>query len=217
MESKKTTASNGKPFDEEFWSMMYGLCIDGIYNSKEHLKYCNAIFNLMRIKPKSIGDFGFGKATLLKEAIKTFKPDRIIAIEPTEKLVADLLKKKWIIYWNIEILQETIQSFDISNIVNNPLTFGIFTSTMQYIQDNEVEMVFEKLSKITRYLYFTVPTINDYIRMEKQLNFVDEYAYRRSKEFYLEKLKSYFTIVSFNLLESKSFKNSHFPEELYRF
>ena len=68
-----------------------------------------------------------------------------------------------------------------------------------------------------RFSYFSVPTKNDYLRMENELNFKDKYASSRTKTFYLEILNKYFTRVSFNVLESKIVReHSYFTAELYR-
>ncbi|MCB1191415.1 MAG: class I SAM-dependent methyltransferase [Leptospiraceae bacterium] len=213
-----TSAANGLAFDKKYWKTVYRdeIDIDGTYNSKDHARYIASLFTLCEIEVYSMADFGFGKANLLEDFVKLLKPDKVYAIEPSWEMVDKLSKSRWISGLDISIIHSSIQDFTILNIEQNPLDFTICNSVFQYI-GRDIENMFQKLSRITKYLYFSVPTDKDYDRMKKELGFNDPYAYQRPLHFYMEALKPHFTVVSFNLLESKCFDSTGFPDELYRF
>ncbi|MGJ4715767.1 class I SAM-dependent methyltransferase [Leptospira interrogans] len=212
-----TLGANGLPFEIAYWRDIYGsgTDVDATFNAKEHAHYAKSILNLMEINVNSIADFGFGKAILLKEMVKIFKPRRIMAIDPSEQMLDELLAQKWIRAWNISVLNTTVQELDLSYFVHLPFDLGICNSVVQYIQ-GDLRPVFEKLHKIVKYLYFSVPTKDDYIRMKKDIYFEDPYAYVRTKKQYLKMLKPYFRRVGFNLLESRLISESRFTDELFK-
>ena len=59
------------------------------------------------------------------------------------------------------------------------------------------------MSRLTRYLDLTVPTDVELDKQINELKFYDEYAIRRSKEFYFDLINSHFTLISSRLWESK--------------
>ncbi|MCB1158927.1 MAG: class I SAM-dependent methyltransferase [Leptospiraceae bacterium] len=215
-----TSSANGLPFEDQFWTEIYGdgFNVDGTFNAKEHASYVYSLFRLMNISVSSLIDFGFGKGYLLKEMVQKLKPQKVIGIEPSQLMVSSLIADDWVDKWNIAIQQNTIESFNAKPFEKEPFELGICNSVLQYIRE-DIPSVFEKLSGVVRYLYFTVPTDKDYKRMKKELDFEDPYAYARSRAFYKKAYSPYFTVVSYNLLESKSVKKIHysFMEEIFRF
>ncbi len=130
-------------------------------------------------------------------------------------MVETLKKKTWIGKYNIAIAHTKFEEFNTDYLEKYPLDLAIANSVFQYIED--VDFSLKKLASIARFSYFSVPTKNDYLRMENELNFKDKYAASRTKTFYLEILNKYFTRVSFNVLESKIVReHSYFTAELYR-
>ncbi|NCN10114.1 MAG: class I SAM-dependent methyltransferase [Leptospira sp.] len=212
-------ANNGFVMDEKYWDALYGETydIDGVFNAKQHASYVKALFALMETKVQSLGDFGFGKAALLREFVKAFKPARVLAVEPSPERVEELRSKAWIEKVHIQIHNSNLQDFNPPYLKYAPMDLIICNSVFQYMEDKDVKKVAEKLSKSTRFLYFTVPTKKDYLRMKKQIAFSDPYAYARSTQFYRKILSKHFNFVSFNLLESKYQLPSVFEEELFRF
>lgn len=214
-----TSAANGKSFESDYWQNVYGdgSNIDANFNAVEHANYIASILRLMDVTVNSVIDIGFGKACLLKEVVQKLMPEKVIAIDPSVERINELMNQKWISSWNIAILNATIESFD-GSLLQEPIDLGIFNSVAQYIQ-TDMDKIFSKLAKITRYLYFSVPTKTDYDRFKREVDFFDPYAYTRTKSFYYEMLSPYFTIVSYNLLESKRIpKTSYsFMDEFYRF
>ena len=73
-----------------------GSIIDGVHNAKEHARYIKSILNLADVEVTSIADFGFGKGILLREFVKEFKPEQILAIDPSKEAVVNLSRKKWL-------------------------------------------------------------------------------------------------------------------------
>ncbi len=191
--------------------------IDGIDNAKEHAKYLKSILNLGEVFVESIGDFGFGKGILLREIAKEFKPKQIIAIDPSKEANDKLKKQAWIQKYSYKIKQTTLENFTESNI-KKPLDLGICNSIFQYISSDDVTPAIEKLARLCKYVYFSVPTKVDYEYMKNELDFIDPYAFVRNKKFYTKAMSPYFTIVSHNLLESKiHIKESGFLYEFFRF
>jgi hypothetical protein len=191
--------------------------IDGIDNAKEHAKYLKSVLNLGEVNVQSIGDFGFGKGILLREIAKEFNPKRIMAIDPSKEANDNLQKQKWIKKYSCTIKQTTLENFKEQEL-SKPLDLGICNSIFQYIPSSKISFVFSKLSRLCRYLYFSVPTQVDYDYMKSELDFIDPYAQVRDKKFYLKNMKPHFTIVSLNLLESKIHtKESGFLYEFFRF
>jgi trans-aconitate methyltransferase len=203
------TGRDGLVLDETYWNSLYGdgYDIDGHFNAKEHAKYAKSLMDLMDVKVQSLGDFGFGKGLLLREFNRAFKPARVVALEPSIDRVEELRKQKWISSTHIQIHNQTLEEFDPPYLSYAPLDLGICNSVIQYIPDRELKKVIEKFAKFTKFLYFNVPTKNDYIRMKKEIGFEDPYAHQRDLKFYKKLLSPYFHFVSFNLLESKTSKS----------
>ncbi|TGK20673.1 class I SAM-dependent methyltransferase [Leptospira stimsonii] len=212
-----TRGANGLPFETEYWRDIYGsgTDVDATFNAKEHARYAKSILNLMEINVNSIADFGFGKGILLKEMVKIFKPGRVLAIDPSEQMLDELIAQKWIRAWNISVLNTTVQELDLSYFVHLPFDLGICNSVVQYIE-GDLKPVFEKLHKIVKYLYFSVPTKDDYIRMKKEIYFEDPYAFVRTKKEYMKMIEPYFRRVGFNLLESRLVADSRFTDQLFK-
>lgn len=209
--------ANGQPFETSYWKEIYGtgVDVDASFNAREHAKYIKSLMDLMQIPVHSLADFGFGKAILLKETVKALDPGRIFAIDPSEEMIDSIAGQKWIRGYNLSFLHSTIQDLDPKYFVGAPFDLGICNSVVQYIDKSELKGIFRKLHSIVRYLYFTVPTKNDYERMKKEIYFTDPYAHARSKSTYEKLVRPYFRRVAFNLLESRIVENSQFSDEFF--
>ncbi|MBP9886962.1 MAG: class I SAM-dependent methyltransferase [Leptospiraceae bacterium] len=203
-------------FETNYWSEIYaGRLIDGTFNASKHADYIKSIFALSEFPIRKIIDIGFGKGKILEQVAKKLHPDHIIALDTSKLMVETLKKKTWIGKYNIAIAHTKFEEFNTDYLEKYPLDLAIANSVFQYIED--VDFSLKKLASIARFSYFSVPTKNDYLRMENELNFKDKYAASRTKTFYLEILNKYFTRVSFNVLESKIVReHSYFTAELYR-
>jgi len=212
-------ANKGLVMDEVYWDSLYGETydIDGVFNAKQHANYVKSLFALMDTKVQSLGDFGFGKGALLREFVKALKPARVIAVEPSPERVEELRSKAWIEKVHIQIHNSTLQDFNPPYLRYAPMDLIICNSVFQYMEERDIKKVTEKLSKSTRFLYFTVPTKKDYERMKKEIVFSDPYAYSRRTQFYRRILAKHFNFVAYNLLESKYQLPSVFEEELFKF
>lgn len=212
--------ANGKSFDLKYWTTIYGSGedVDGTFNAKEHALYLKSVLQLFGIQIHSIADFGFGKGFLLQRMIQAFQPGRVFALDASVEMADRLKNSKWIYSSNIAVAVGTIQSMNFEIARYAPFDLGICNSVLQYIKSEEIDTVLEKMARTTKYLYFSVPTKDDYIRMKKEILFEDPYAFSRSKKFYMKKISKFFTIVSYNLLESKiNIKESKFNDEMFRF
>jgi SAM-dependent methyltransferase len=179
---------------------------------------------------KSLLDVGAGTGILFQCFVETLKPHYALALEPSRHALAQYLthmaqtrgqkKKKveWISLGVGEILgadfwssfldypnelgkiqkeerqnRKTIKSFDL----------GVCYSVFQYLSEDEVILLTRFLAKHCRYLYFSVPTNAEYRMMKREFDFVDPYAYKRGKDFYLRIIRKEFRIISCCLLESR--------------
>jgi trans-aconitate methyltransferase len=213
------TGKNGKPFESEYWTEIYGsgLDVDGSYNAKQHAQYLHSLFQLMEISVYKIADFGFGKGILLREFVKTFAPVKVYAVDASEDAYHDLLKKDWIKKSDkFHIYHSSLEDFSLSKLEKEPVDLGICNSVIQYLPDSVLPGVLEKLAKYCSYLYFTVPTKADYDEMRKEMKFSDPYAFERSQKRYRKLISRDFEIVSYNLLQSKWLGEKGFKEEFFR-
>ncbi len=216
----RALGANGKSFDLKYWKEIYGSGedVDGTFNAKEHALYLKSIFKLFGIDVHSLADFGFGKGFLLQRMIQAFQPGRVFALDASVEMAERLKNSKWIYSSNIAVNVGTIQGLNVEIAKQAAFDLGICNSVLQYIEDEEIELAVEKMAKMTKYLYFSVPTKDDYSRMKKEIFFEDPYAFSRSKKFYMKKISKFFTFVSYNLLESKiNIRDSRFNDEIFRF
>jgi hypothetical protein len=216
----KTSSANSLLFEEDYWSSIYGngSFVDGNFNAKEHAKYLYSLFDLMNISVESLIDFGFGKGFLFREFTQKFKPTQnLVGIEPSNLMFQEILKQNWYTDFPVSLFHSTIEEVTLPKGLL-PFDLGICNSVVQYI-GTDLMIVFDKLSDYTKYLYFSVPTKSDYIRMKADLNFTDPYAYSRSKAMYQKYISPFFTVVSHNLLQSKKHprEDYSFMDEFYRF
>ena len=160
---------------------------------------------------------------MFQAVLKEFKPYKTIAIEPSDYAFERLSKKKLksVDSTKVNLYQEDILKFCESRLSKlNTLDLGLCTSVFQYLQEDEIDKILPILSEKIRYLYFTVPTDVELKRQREELEFCDEYAYSRSKDWYFKKLSPHFTFISARLLESKvhfNEENTLFTDLLFRF
>lgn len=223
-DSKLLTTKGAKGFDKDYWEANYNEPeeMDGIANASEHANYLKNFFDLDGIEIKGLIDFGMGQGHLLYEFTKVFNPKNVIGLEPSS-YAYEISKKRF-----SRFKREKFQFFktDIKNycekLINDEQVFdlGVCTSVLQYLSEEELKFCFPVLARNLKYLYLSFPTDKELIRMERDLNFSDSYALRRSRSFYQKIIMPHFTVVSSRVLESKYFfneKNTHFTELYYRF
>lgn len=210
---------NGKEFDGSYWSDIYGngLDVDGSYNAKQHAEYLKALFQLMEIPVYKMADFGFGKAILLREMVKTFSPVKVYAVDASEEAYEDLKKKDWVKRSDkFHLYHESLETLKLPKLEKEPVELGICNSVIQYLPDGMIPGVLEKMAKYCNYLYFTVPTNEDYVVMKEEMSFTDPYAFSRSKKKYRKWISRDFEIVGYNLLQSKWLGEKGFKEDFFR-
>jgi hypothetical protein len=220
---KKSAGTKG--FTQDYWDKNYSEPheMDGLANAKEHAHYVKAFFDLDQVDISSVIDFGFGLGHLFEAMTKSFTPYRAFALEPSEYAFSQFKKryqkpedsmkltlKKWdLVFWCKEQKPRS-KHFDL----------GICTSVFQYLSDEEVAYVLPIMASQCKYLYFSVPTDVELKRQVSELDFFDEYAKRRTKEFYRECLSPYFTVIGTRLLESKKNfdeQETSFKDYLFRY
>lgn len=215
-------AANSEPFEDEYWESLYiedeDSVIDGVFNSKLHANYAKHLFKLVDYKVKTLCDIGFGLGFMLRDFSRAFQPEFVLGLEPSVYCVKRIQKQSWYKKFNLVVLNKTFQEWNSEFYTTEPFDLIILNSVIQYFPSFRLEEDIKRISKITRFVYMTLPTRNDYKVMKEELNFVDPYAHSRSGRFYRKLFSKYFSFVSYNLLESKEHvKKSPFSYELFRF
>lgn len=212
MSSKnKTTQSR---FSDEYWLKNYSEPeeMDGIANCREHALYLKSFLDLEQIHVESILDLGCGLGFLVEAIAKELKAKSVLAIEPAE--FAFQKTKKRFEKLSIQNIT-TLKNWDLVTWAKFPYKkkiiygLGICTSVFQYLSEEEIDLVLPVMSQRINYIYFSVPTNIELGRQRGELGYHDQFAYRRSRAWYLKKLKPHFTIVSNRILESKYFFDEH--------
>lgn len=215
-------------FSKDYWDKNYSEPeeMDGLANAKEHAHYMKSFFDLELIDVSSVIDFGFGLGYLFNEVTKAFMPYKAQGIEPSQ-YAFDTFRKRY--KKPADSMKLKLRNEDISRWAKRQLAkeekskyfdLGICTSVFQYLSDDEIDLVLPVLSKKVKYIYFSVPTDEELKRQVSELDFFDEYAIRRSRQYYIDKIFPYFTIIGARILESKSHFNqsdSPFSDYLFRF
>ena len=203
-------------FNKVYFDKLYpkNETIDGDYNSKDHAAYLQSLFQLMGVHISSVYDFGFGKGNLLRDISKKLEAPHVKGCDISLYAYENLKKKKWAKNFKLEVSE--IYNLKIPK---KPYHLGICNSVLQYIPDNKLEKSIQILAYSCKYVYFHVPSKEDYKILKKDLKFTDKYAFQRKNAFYKKLIQKYFTIVSWGLVESKKFsghKNSPFGDSIYR-
>jgi trans-aconitate methyltransferase len=201
-------------FNKEYFQKMYPKdgYIDGDFNAREHAAYLKGLFGLMEQDVKSIVDFGFGKGELLHHVSKAFEAKKVEGLDVSTFAYNNLKKKTFAQGWKLHVcpVHEAPGKavFDL----------GLSNSVLQYIEDRHIEATLQRMAEKVKFLYFHVPTKEDYGVLKKVLDFKDPYAKQRSNRFYQEHVAKYFTIVAWGVLESKIHgrKGTPFTDSFYR-
>ncbi len=204
-------------FEEEYFNEVFtNFLIDGDYNAKFHINYILAYFELFEFKIKSILEIGFGNGNMLEEISKKAKLDRIIANEISELKTKELLKKRFIQKQNIAIINQNFLDIETKYLEQLPVDLCICNSVLQYIEEEKLDSFLNKISRISKYVYLTIPTKKDFQNLKIRLNFEDKYAFQREKVLYKNFIQKYFRTIGTNLLESKFLINdSILKQEFY--
>jgi len=169
----------------------------------------------MGVHVSSVYDYGFGKGTLLRDVSKELEAAHIRGCDISPYAYESLKKKKWASDFKLEVSE--IHNLKIPK---KPYHLGLCNSVLQYIAEDNLKKTIDVLAKSCKYVYFHVPSKEDYKILKDDLNFTDSYAIHRQNKVYEKLLKEKFTFVSWGLLESKKFsthKTSPFTDSIYRF
>jgi hypothetical protein len=187
-----------------------------------------AIFALEAIDISSVIDLGFGLGILFEEVLRTFIPYRAYGIEPSKYIFDQVTKRDLrpaestkLVLENTDLVswatkKETTKETKRQKIFD----LGLCTSVLQYLSDEEIEIVMPIMASRMRYLYLSVPTDLELKKQIEDVNFKDEYAIHRTREKYLQFIHPHFTFISSRLLESKIHYDedtSSFNDLLFRF
>lgn len=201
-------------FTREYFQKMYSKdsYIDGDFNAREHAAYLKGLFGLMELEVGSVFDFGFGKGELLNQVARTFNPTRVEGVDISQFAHDALKKKAYASDWRLQVCK-------VHEVTGKRVCdLGLSNSVLQYIEDRYIDASIKKMAERVKFLYFHVPTSEDYKVLRKVLEFSDPYAIERPKAFYQERMSKYFTIVAWGVLESKlnGRKGTPFTDSFYR-
>ena len=211
-------------FEEEYWKANYSepKTMDGIGNSKLHVKYLKSFLELELIDISSIIDFGFGYGYLFQDMLKAFIPYKAVGIEPSKLAFnkARARKLKPVESTKLELFNEDILTWcQRKDTPKMRFDLGICTSVFQYLSEDELKVIIPIMAKRVKYLYLTVTTDKELRRQVEDLQFDDEFALKRTSAFYKKLLSKNFTNISNKFWESKSYFNedtSLFTDLIYR-
>lgn len=223
--TKKSVKKGSEGFSKEYWEVNYAEPeeMDNIINAREHAAYMKAIFALEAVDISSVIDLGFGLGILFEEVMKTFIPYRAHGIEPSKFIYDQVTKRDIRPAESTKLVLENTDLVTWSKKVDKRekiFDLGICTSVLQYLSDEEIEIVMPVIAKRVRYLYLSVPTDLELKQQIEEVLFKDEYAIHRKRERYLELIAPHFTFISSRLLESKIHTEedlASFTDLLFRF
>lgn len=205
-------------FEEDYWQRMYGELntMDGVVNAAAYGKYMKSLCELMEISVVNLADFGFGLGYLLREVVRYLKPSRLFLLDPSQYACDQLRKKKWLNSYLYHLENTPLQKMKIPA---QKFELGLCNSILQYIPDKEMDRVVKKMATSCQYLFFAVPTLEDYDAMRAENGFEDPWAFQRDRHYYQDVLAPHFTQVSWRFLESRhlvSRDHSLFDDSLFR-
>lgn len=212
-------------FEKKYWDANYSQpkTMDCIGNAKQHVDYLKSFLALEFVDVSSVIDLGFGMGFLFQKVLKAFLPYKAWGLEPSEYMFskADVNKMRPVESTKLMLTQESLEQW-CRRAESKKLSFdlGLCTSVFQYIESEELDYCVAIMSKRIKYLYLTVPTDKELKRQREDLNFHDEYAISRSRNFYHKLMKPYFTNVGNKVWESKYHfdeSNTHFSDLVYRY
>lgn len=214
-----------RSFESEYWTTHFSKPseMDTIGNRRQHCRYLHWLFKLEQIDINSVLDLGMGLGFLFDALLTQFKPFLALAIEPSKTAFnqAKTNVKRPSKNMKLKLLNTDIKSWcENSNYLNQVFDLGVCTSVMQYLDEDVLRSVIPVIARRVKFLYLTVPTDLEYLKLKRDTDFIDTCAYSRSQSFYFKLLKPHFTFISNRLLESKVHyddMNSEFGELLYRF
>ena len=220
----KSNELGEKGFSESYWSQNYDEPeeMDGIANAAHHARYIKTFFDVEFVDISSIIDFGFGLGFLFEAVLKEFYPYRAVGLEPSEHAFNTVKKRQInpVQSARFSLKKQSIQKWAESVKPKSKwFDLGLCTSVFQHLSEEDLQIVLPIIARQVKYLYFSVPTDRELERQVRELDFYDQFAYRRSKKFYRDLIKPHFTIIGSRVLESKvhfNEDNSFFTDYLFR-
>lgn len=221
-----TNEKGANGFSKNYWDKNYSEPeeMDGIVNANLHAKYIKHFFEVDYVDVSSVIDFGFGLGHIFEHVLKEFMPFKAHGIEPSDfayqQVVSRKIKPAPSTKLKLEQKDLVTWAKEQSNVSDKWFDLGICTSVFQYLSDEEIEMVIPVMAKMTKYLYFSVPTNIELKRQVSDLEFHDEYAISRTRKKYYDFLSKHFTFIGSRILESKyhfNQENTFFTDLLFRF
>lgn len=224
---KRIPESGESGFSQDYWDKNYDEPeeMDGIVNAEQHARYLKSFFDVDFVDISSIIDFGFGLGHLFEKIVHEFNPYRVWGIEPSEFAFQEGHKRKLKVVPSTKV---TLKQWSLTKWAEKKgdptkkhkwFDLGICTSVFQYLSEEELNEVLPVMARMVKYLYLSVPTDYELERQVSDLEFKDEYAIRRSKEFYRQILAPHFTLIGNRILESKvhfNEDNTFFTDYLFR-
>lgn len=220
-------AQGAQGFGPNYWDSNYGEpeTMDGIGNRDDHVQYMKSVFQLEQIDISSIIDLGFGRAELFTAVLKAFLPYRAHGIEPSRFIFSKANPRKMSPVNSTKLKLECIDLVSWcqhQTTLKRPKWFdlAICNSVFQYLHEDELKCSIPIISKQVKYLYLTVPTDVELERQKEELKFIDTFAFKRSRDFYIKLLAPYFTFTSSRILESRYHfdeNSTFFSDLLFRF
>jgi hypothetical protein len=219
----RQSGSGARGFGREFWEQNYGERdrMDGVHNAAAHAAFLRASFDVVLGEVHSVVDLGFGLGYLFQEVLTAFSPYRALGIEPSPPAFAEARAR----LHAPERTRLKLEQVDLASwcaradSAKTRFDLGVCTSVLQYLDDEELDLVIPTLARRLRFLYLTVPTEEEYEHQAREEQFVDPWAVHRSRAEWRALIGPHFTVVGARLLESRHVSDrgaSRFTDDLFR-
>jgi len=211
-------------FDREYWQKQYGNPgqMDGHRNAGDHVRYIQSFFDLQGIQIRWLAEFGYGYGKLLQTICEIMQPWIAVGVEPSEyafnqaaPFFSGIDKLSTFNEDMVTWLTKEVDPGQTRNMMDLAICMGVF----QYLPDDYLRRSVMLLAHHFKWLYLTAATDVDYKVMAAN-GYTDDYAIKRSREWYQDKIGEWFTCVGMGLWESRvifSHATSPLRYGLYRY
>ena len=212
-------------FGAEYWNTLFSDPdrMECVGNADRHAAYLQAALAVELVPVRTVVGVGVGLGALFAEVLKTFRPRKALALEPSHWAWSrlDTERLQTTVSMNLRVLKQDLLSWCRQEMRGwERFDLGLCTSVFQYLSEAEIQSVLPVMSQRIAHLYFTVPTDEELGLQRQDCGLTDRWAHSRSASWYRERISPHFAVVSGRLLQSRvhyDAASSPFTDLLYRY